>query len=75
MYCGQPVLSPTPVDDNRLSRLAAAAPDPLVQKMRTAARLVGERRMVTALLVDVVGSTTLAEQVDIEIWAAHEWDV
>src|SRR4030095_14427225 len=41
------------------TRLTAAAP-----------RLTGERKPVTALFVDVVGSTRLAEQIDPEDWTA-----
>jgi len=51
----------------RQTRLSAAAPAPLVEKMRTA-KLTGERKPVTALFADVVGSTTLAEQLDEEDW-------
>jgi class 3 adenylate cyclase len=51
----------------RLARIAAAAPAPLVDKMR-AAKLTGERKVVTALFADVVGSTTLAESMDAEDW-------
>jgi class 3 adenylate cyclase len=49
------------------ARLTAAAPAPLITKMR-AARLTGERKPVTALFADVVGSTTLAESMDPEDW-------
>jgi class 3 adenylate cyclase len=66
--CGQ---SLTPESDEavaaRQARLAAAAPAPLVEKMR-AAKLTGERKVVTALFADVVGSTTLAESMDAEDW-------
>jgi class 3 adenylate cyclase len=66
--CGQ---SLTPDSDEsvaaRQTRLAAAAPAPLVEKMR-AAKLTGERKVVTALFADVVGSTTLAESMDPEDW-------
>lgn len=65
--CGQPVVAPTPADDARHTRLAAATPAPLADKMR-AARLAGERKIVTALFADVVGSTALAEQLDPEDW-------
>src|SRR3990172_7319490 len=81
--CGGPVwaetglwmsggLSHTPEGDEataaaRLARIAAAAPAPLVDKMR-AAKLTGERKVVTALFADVVGSTTLAESMDPEDW-------
>ncbi len=69
MSCGQPVNTKVTTDDARLSRLAAAAPAPLVAKMR-AAHLAGERKMVTCLFADVVGSTSLAEKMDAEDWTA-----
>jgi class 3 adenylate cyclase len=69
MNCGQPVTVTAPKDDARLTRLAAAAPAELKNKMR-AAHLAGERKMVTALFADVVGSTSLAEQMDAEDWTA-----
>ncbi len=59
-----------PSDESRHTRLAAAAPAPLVEKMRAAARLAGERRTVTALYLDIVGSTGLAAQLGPEIWTA-----
>jgi len=67
MNCGQPLGSGDSDDSARQDRLAAAAPAPLVEKMRTA-KLTGERKPVTALFADVVGSTTLAEQMDPEDW-------
>jgi class 3 adenylate cyclase len=67
--CGQALGEPSTTDAAIHSRLAAAAPNPLVTKMR-AARLTGERKPVTALFADVVGSTTLAEQIDPEDWTA-----
>ena len=51
----------------RAHALAAATPAPLAEKMR-AAHLAGERKVVTALFVDVVGSTALAEHMDPEDW-------
>ena len=45
----------------------AAAPQSLVEKLR-APRLTGERKPVTALFADVVGSTSLAESMDPEEW-------
>lgn len=76
MACGQPVLEQTPVDADRLSRLTAAVPVTLVRKMHTASTTMavpspgsfGEKRTVTALIVDVVGSTSLAEQLDLDTW-------
>lgn len=67
MNCGQALDAVTPADSDRQARLAAAAPGPLVDKMRQA-KLTGERKPVTALFVDVVGSTSLAEQMDPEDW-------
>ncbi|HJP87408.1 MAG TPA: adenylate/guanylate cyclase domain-containing protein [Candidatus Limnocylindrales bacterium] len=65
--CGQ-ALEQASVDDAAThARLTAAAPAPLITKMR-AARLTGERKPVTALFADVVGSTTLAESMDPEDW-------
>jgi class 3 adenylate cyclase len=65
--CGQ-ALEPASSDDAAThARLTAAAPAPLITKMR-AARLTGERKPVTALFADVVGSTTLAESMDPEDW-------
>ncbi len=70
MHCGQPARDITAVDDARLARLAAGAPTPLVDKVRAAARLSGERRLATILFVDVVGSTELAERIDLEAWTS-----
>ncbi|MDP8904692.1 MAG: AAA family ATPase [Chloroflexota bacterium] len=67
MNCGNPLAAVSPADESLRSRLTAAAPAPLVDKMR-AARLTGERKPVTALFADVVGSTGLAEQMDPEDW-------
>lgn len=55
------------MESARLTRLAAAAPAPLAEKIR-AAHLTGERKIVTCLFADVVGSTTLAEQMDPDDW-------
>ncbi len=68
MNCGQPVsAASTPVEEERFKRVAAATPEPLAQKMK-AAHLAGERKIVTCLFADVVGSTTLAEKFDPEDW-------
>ncbi|HYK95110.1 MAG TPA: adenylate/guanylate cyclase domain-containing protein [Candidatus Dormibacteraeota bacterium] len=65
--CGLALDVPTRQVEAIHERLTAAAPEPLIQKMR-AAKLTGERKPVTALFVDVVGSTSLAEQIDPEDW-------
>ncbi len=66
MSCGQS-LDTDALAAARQTRLTAAAPAPLVEKMRSA-KLTGERKPVTALFADIVGSTTLAEQMDPEDW-------
>jgi len=76
MACGQPVLEQTPADVYRLSRLTAVAPGTLLQKIRTSSMektkhpsgSLGEKRTITTLIVDVVGSTRLADQLDLETW-------
>jgi class 3 adenylate cyclase len=67
--CGQALTESSAGDEAAHARLIAAAPGPLITKMR-AARLTGERKPVTALFVDVVGSTRLAEEIDPEDWTA-----
>lgn len=57
MHCGEPVRVQTAEDDAHLSRLAAATPSPLVEKVRSSSALSGERRIVTVLHLDVVKST------------------
>jgi class 3 adenylate cyclase len=66
MSCGQS-LDADAGAGARQARLSATAPAPLVEKMR-AAKLTGERKPVTALFADIVGSTTLAESMDPEDW-------
>jgi len=67
--CGQALAIVPSTDEETQARLRASAPGPLIDKMR-AARMTGERKPVTALFADVVGSTTLAEQMDPEDWTA-----
>src|SRR5512147_3093815 len=69
MNCGQPIRASTEMDQMRSDRLAAAAPESLVEKARAARKVAGERRTVTALYLDVVESTTLAKQLGAETWA------
>src|SRR3954447_25526279 len=64
MSCGQS-LDTDALVGARQARISAAAPAPLVEKMRSA-KLTGERKPVTALFADVVGSTALAEHMDPE---------
>ena len=49
--------------------MAAAAPEDLAAKARTGV-LAGERKPVTVLFADVVGSTAILEQMDAEEWTA-----
>lgn len=66
-HCGQPVEGADVDNRDALSRLAAAAPTTLAERARSSL-LVGSRRPVTALFADVVGSTSLVEQLDPEEW-------
>lgn len=70
MSCGQQVGGITPADNARLSRIAAATPTALADKIRDEAQPVGERRVVTALLAEFVGVSTTGEPVDAEDWTA-----
>src|ERR671920_267698 len=67
--CGLALGDASQADAATHVRLTATAPAPLITKMR-AARLTGERKPVTALFADVVGSTALAERMDPEDWTA-----
>jgi class 3 adenylate cyclase len=69
MNCGQPVNPEAPAESASASthtRLAAAAPAPLVEKVRAAAQRSGERRTVTAVFIDVVRSTALRQQIGLQ---------
>jgi ABC-type oligopeptide transport system substrate-binding subunit/class 3 adenylate cyclase len=69
--CGAPV-SPPSSSSKALGRLAAlqqAAPSALQEKIRAvSAEIEGQRKPVTILFTDIVGSTALAEQLDPEEW-------
>lgn len=76
--------APTPAasgqagEKERLSALQQSAPGALQEKIRLASRQVeGQRKPVTILFTDIVGSTALAEKLDPEEWkeivnGAHE---
>lgn len=65
--CGAEVGPPAAKDN--LSAIQSVAPVSLQQKMRTAgSEIEGERKPVTVLFTDIVGSTTLAEKMDPEEW-------
>ena len=67
LNCGQPVKQGSAADDARLLHIAAGTPSPLAAKM-LGAGISGERKVVTAVFADVVGSTVLAEHMDAEEW-------
>ena len=66
MSCGRPVGADVNSGQARQAHVAAV-PTPLADKMR-AAPVTGERKPVTAVFADVVGSTALAEGMDPEEW-------
>jgi class 3 adenylate cyclase len=66
MNCGHPA-GPDTEEPGLRGRVAAAVPASLADKMR-AAPVTGERKPVTAVFADVVGSTALAESMDPEEW-------
>lgn len=68
MFCGHPVITKTAADEDRQYQLAATTPTTLAQKLRASSHLSGDKRPVTALLFDVVGSTHLSQQVTQDNW-------
>ncbi|MEX0790830.1 MAG: adenylate/guanylate cyclase domain-containing protein [Actinomycetota bacterium] len=54
-------------DEQLHRRLAGSAPAAVADKVRSSL-ITGERRPVTALFADVVGSTAIMERLDPEIW-------
>lgn len=69
--CGTPVSNQhhSSRETDRLAQLQQAAPSDLQEKMRlSSAKMEGERKPVTILFTDIVGSTALAEKLDPEVW-------
>jgi len=69
--CGSRVSSPPSpsIEKERLSALQQAAPLGLQEKIRAvSAEIEGQRKPVTILFTDIVGSTALAEKLDPEEW-------
>ncbi len=61
--------SDEPHDLDRLDRLRKLAPEGLQEKIRQDPRgLPGQRKLVTILFTDIVGSTAIAEKLDPEEW-------
>jgi len=68
MACGSPLAGGAQAD-NRLRNLQRSTPEGLQRKMRAAGQaLTGERKPVTILFTDIVGSTSIAETMDPEDW-------
>ncbi len=61
--------APTPIPNTALSALRQATPDALQQKIQlTKSQIIGERKLITVLFTDIVGSTAMAEKLDPEEW-------
>ena len=58
-----------PERESKLKTLQETAPKALREKMKSArAEIEGERKPVTILFTDIVGSTAIAEKLDPEVW-------
>ncbi len=68
--CGYNLVGATaPAPAERLANLQRAAPSALQNKVLSArGQMQGERKLVTVLFTDIVGSTALAENLDPEVW-------
>jgi ABC-type oligopeptide transport system substrate-binding subunit/class 3 adenylate cyclase/ribosomal protein L40E len=67
--CGTVLEWGSPAEETRLTILQQSAPAGLQEKMRaSSSELEGERKPVTILFADIVGSTSIAEKLDPEIW-------
>jgi class 3 adenylate cyclase len=59
--------APPPAADDRFARLSRHIPQGLVEKIRSSkSSITGERKLVTVLFCDLVGSTAIAEKMDPE---------
>ena len=72
--CGSRLVAEDQQDiDTRLSSLQQSAPKGLQEKMAAARSGVrGERRLVTILFTNIVGSTAIASKLDPEDWSEIE---
>src|SRR5205085_4446465 len=67
--CGHALAAQAPASGSaRASDLGAHIPEKLAEKIRAGRDLEGERKQVTVLFADVMGSMDLAEQIDPEEW-------
>ncbi len=66
MSCGQQVGGATTADRNQLSKLAAATPSSLANKIRAVQPTAGERKVVTALFADFSVFSTSGQEIDPE---------
>ena len=66
MSCGQQVGGATTADRNQLSKLAAATPSSLANKIRAMQPTVGERKVVTALFADFSVFSASGQEIDPE---------
>jgi len=58
-----------PEQESKLRSLQETAPDELREKIKTAQTdIEGERKPVTIVFTDIVGSTAIAEKLDPEVW-------
>jgi ABC-type oligopeptide transport system substrate-binding subunit/class 3 adenylate cyclase len=79
MHCGTRLEGISlPASESRLRSLQETAPHELREKIKAArTEIEGERKPVTMLFTDIVGSTAIAEKLDPEVWkeivvGAHE---
>ncbi|MHA2406595.1 MAG: adenylate/guanylate cyclase domain-containing protein, partial [Candidatus Hermodarchaeia archaeon] len=69
LNCGEALDPSTTIPETRLSELQKSAPEGLQEKMRaSSSEIEGERKPVTILFTDIVGSTAIAEKLDPEVW-------
>ena len=66
MSCGQQVGGATTADREQLSKLAAATPSSLANKIRAVQPTAGERKVVTALFADFSVFSTSGQEIDPE---------
>jgi class 3 adenylate cyclase len=68
-HCGHNLAASEATKTNQLDDMRRAVPQTVAEKIRAErSRAEGERKQVTALFTDIVGSTALAEQIDPEDW-------